>query len=252
MTRLPLLIVILAAGASAEPAFEVASVKVNTTPGPDSVNVSPGTLTMHNMSLRRCIVWAWEAPRRQLSGPDWMSDVHLDISAKAAGDVPVSDLRLILRTLLAERMGVRIHEEKREMSVYFLTVAKNGPRLHTATAKDQSQFSESIGDGESHFGGDRAIMVANHVSMSDIAQELSDPLQTPVVDRTGLKGRYDIRLDPTAYMVPAEGGGQGTHIDATSVILTAIPQQLGLKVESGKDIVTVWVVDTASKTPAEN
>ena len=95
-------------------------------------------------------------------------------------------------------------------------------------------------------------MVADHVSMADLAEQLSEPLQRPVIDRTGLTSRYDIRLDPAAYMTPPEGDGPQERIDPISMILTAIPQPLGLKVETGKDAVPFWIVDAANRAPSGN
>jgi uncharacterized protein (TIGR03435 family) len=238
--------------AFAEPAFEVASVKATITPGPEDISLNPGTLTIRNISLRRLISWAWDTPRAQISGPDWLTDEHFDISAKASDASAIDEMRLMMRTLLAERMGVRIHGETRELPVYYLTLAKNGPRLHRATEKGPTQFAESVGEGLAHFGRNKMLMVADHISMADLAEQLSDPLQRPVIDRTGLKGRYDIRLDPTAYMVSAEGDAPRERIDPLSMILTAIPLQLGLKVDAGKDTVRFRVVDAANRTPSSN
>jgi len=249
---LPLMAVACTA-AFAQPAFDVASVKPSGSPGRETVSVNPGSVAMHNISLRRAIQWAWEAPRLQFSGPDWLPDEHFDISAKAADAASVSDMRLMLRTLLAERLGVRLREERREMPVYFLVLAKNGPRFHEPTPKDATKFAESVTDGQPVFGRDKMLMIADHVSIADLAEQLSDPLQRPVVDKTGLKGRYDFRLDPSAYIAAADSADQGHGgIDAISMILTALPGQLGLKVEAGKETVRFWIVEAANKVPTGN
>jgi len=86
--------------------------------------------------------------------------------------------------------------------------------------------------------------------MSDLAEKISEPLGRPVMDATGLKGHYDIHLDATAYMAAAgNGGGQ---MDVMSLLLTALQQQLGVKLESRKDTPEILVVDSAEKTPTEN
>jgi len=240
------------ASAFAQPSFEIASVKPSGAPGPESATFNPGSITMRNVSLRRLISWAWETPRGQISSPEWIADALFDISAKAADAAPVAEMRLMMRSLLAERLGVRVHEDRRETTVYFLTVAKNGPRLHEPSPKDNTRFAESAGEGEPHFGRNGVMLVADHIAMPDLADQLSDPLQRPVVDKTGLAGRYDVRLDPTAFMTPSEGEGRGGRIDTISMILTAIPSQLGLKVDSGKDTVRFLVVDAVNRTPSEN
>jgi uncharacterized protein (TIGR03435 family) len=250
-TRVLVSISLLSGALWAEPAFEVASVKTSSIPGPENVDTKPGSLNMRNISLRRAISWAWDTPRGQISGPEWLPDEHFDISAKAATAAPIDEMRLMLRTLLTERLGVRVHEEKRETSVYFLTLAKNGPRLHEPSGKDQTKFAESVGEAPPHFGRNRTMLVADHVSTPDIAEQLSDPLQRPVIDRTGLKGVYDIILDPSAYLT-TETDGKAERVDPITMILMAIPQQLGLKVESGKDSVRFLIVDAASRTPTPN
>lgn len=250
--RLPLFALMLSSIAFAESAFEVASVKPSGAPAPGSISINPGTLTMRNMSLQRLIGWAWEIPRAQMSGPDWFADTRLDITAKASDAASEAEMRLMMRTLLSERLGVRIHEERRTLNVYYLTLAKNGPRLHQPTTTDPTQLAESTGEGMPVFGKSRGLMTAEHVSMADIAEQLSEPLGAPMIDRTGLKSRYDVRLDPTGYMVAPEGKGPAGQIDPISMIMTAIPAQLGLKIESGKDTVRFVVVDAADKIPADN
>lgn len=245
------LLATIASALAAQPAFEVASLKPSLSDGRQEIIVNPGGVTVRNMSLRAIIRWAWEAPRLQLSAPSWTADERFEIIAKVPSPVAPQELRLMMRELLTQRLGVKLHEEKRELSVYFLTVAKNGPRLHEATPKDQTKFQETTEAGDPRFGRNKVLMVADRVRMSDLAEELSDPLQRPVVDRTGLTARYNLILDPTAYMVSQESGEPTTRVDPMSMILTALPAQLGLKVESGKDTVRYWVVDAANKTPSD-
>lgn len=247
-----LLLATLALGAVAQPAFEVASIKPLPPDAPTSATVDPGGLSFRQ-SLRWSIMWAWDVPNLQYySGPDWLEDQRFDITARTAGATATDDMRLMLRTLLSRRLGVRVREEMRVVPVYFLVPVKGGPRFHDATVKDPTRFRESQGEGESRFGGDRAIMTADHVSIVDFAKMLSDFLQRPVVDHTGLTGHYDIRLDPTAFIDGAnpQAPGQGP-IDTVGLILSAVPAQLGLKVEPGKDSVKFFVVEAANKTVSD-
>lgn len=230
-----------------EPAFEVASVKASDRAGDDLnelnvgrelIRTSPGSLTINGASLRVCIEWAYDIAPFQIEGPAWLKDVGFDILAKSADPVDDEHLRLMLRKLLAERFGLRVHLDRREMQVYELTLAKGGPKFH-----------ESTTEGPPFFGNQgKGAMLAQHVSMSDLAEKISEPLGRPVMDATGLKGRYDIHIDASAYMGSA-GNGQ---MDVMSLLFTALQQQLGLKLESRKDTPRILVIDNVEKSPTEN
>src|SRR5580698_6882150 len=120
------------------PAFDAASLRLADTakeiPGP-RVRTSPDSLTIHGSPLRDCIQLAYEMPPTQVTGPDWLGDVRLDIVAKAAGPVDEKQLHLMLRTLLAERLGVKTHIERKDMAVYALTLAKSGPKFSETTTE---------------------------------------------------------------------------------------------------------------------
>ena len=89
--------------------------------------------------------------------------------------------------------------------------------------------------------------------MSDLAAALSQAFGRPLVDATGLNGRYDIHLDMAPYAPAATADGQqGIPVDTVSVMITALQEQMGLKVESRKDQIDIVVVDHAEKTPVEN
>src|SRR5215469_7903009 len=97
------------------PAFEVASVKIS---GGDSLRyngprfqVAHGTLTTHGLALRACLILAYQKMPAQIQGPDWLNDVRLDITAKAAGTASEQQVYLMLQKLLADRMGVRVHRK---------------------------------------------------------------------------------------------------------------------------------------------
>jgi uncharacterized protein (TIGR03435 family) len=222
------------------PAFDAASVKLSTEetmriPG-RRIQTSPGSLVTHGLTLRACILWAYDTPA-QIVGPDWLNDVHLDIVAKAATPAGDRQLYLMLRTLLTERMGVKAHVEKREMPVYALTIAKGGPK-----------FSESATEGPMVSGQDKGALLIQRVSMGELAAEVGRGFDRPVVDATGLKGRYDIRLD----MAAVAAANQADRMDAASAMMTALQEQMGLKLEGRKDWVDVLIIDHAEKTPKEN
>jgi len=225
------------------PAFEVASVKPSKQArNGDEVRVaiSPGLLTLRGVSLRFCIEWAYDTPPFQVEAPPWLSDTGFDIFAKAAQPVTVDRLRSMLRNLLVQRFGVKVHSDRKEMRVYALTLMLGGPKFRKSTT-DEPPF----------FGNDgKAGMLAKQVTMSEFASKISEPLGRPVIDATGLQGRYDIRIDVTPYMTaPPKDGGE---LDMMSLLFTAFREQLGLKLVSRKSAVDILVVDHAEKVPAEN
>jgi uncharacterized protein (TIGR03435 family) len=97
-------------------------------------------------------------------------------------------------------------------------------------------------------GQDKGALLIQRVSMSELAAEVGRGFDRPVVDATGLKARYDIRLD----MAAVAATNQADRMDAASAMMTALQEQMGLKLESRKDWVDVLVIDHAEKTPTEN
>ena len=229
------------------PAFDVASVRPSPNAsnglnqlndGREAIHTSPGSLTIRGASLLMCMQWAYDIPPFQIEGPAWLKDAGFDIVAKAAEPVDDDHMRLMLRTLLATRLGLKAHTERKEMQVYELTLVKGGPKFHESTTEGPPIFS-SPGKG---------ALVAERATMSDFAEKISEALGRPVMDATGLKGRYDIHMDATAYMA-ASGDGP---MDAMGFLFNALQQQLGVKLESRKDTPEILVVDSIEKTPTEN
>ena len=91
--------------------------------------------------------------------------------------------------------------------------------------------------------------MADHVTMDDVSNKVSELLNRIVVDKTGLTGRYDFRLDLTPYMT---ADADGAKADIMSILFAGFNDQLGLKLEAGKESVDLLVVDAVNKTPTEN
>jgi uncharacterized protein (TIGR03435 family) len=182
-------------------------------------------------------------PRVQISGPGWLNDVRLDIVAKAPGPTDEAHLRMMLRGLLEDRMRVKSHIERKEMPVYALTLSEGGPKFHeSATEGPPPAWRRSEG-----------VLSAVRVSMHDLAEQISEPVNRPIIDATGLKSRYDIRIDVSAYMLSAASSERGAgEMDPMSILFTAMPEQLGLKLESRRATVDILVIDHAEKSPSEN
>ncbi|HVY92283.1 MAG TPA: TIGR03435 family protein [Bryobacteraceae bacterium] len=224
------------------PGFEAASIRPAEMRGPDSLVTSPGTFTARNESLLRLICWAYDTPQFQVTGPDWLREERFDVIAKSPNGGDDDRLRLMLRKLLADRFGLKAHADQKEMQVYAVTLAKGGFKM-----------PESTDDGPPVFDrGGPTLLTAHHVTMKDFAEKVSEPLGRPVLDETGLKGKYEIKIDVAAYMQSnGQTLGEG-QVDVMAVLFNALQQQLGVKLESKKETVNMLTVDHVEKQPTEN
>jgi uncharacterized protein (TIGR03435 family) len=234
----------------AQPRFEAASIHISESGQRSSeFHSRPGMLTIRNYTLHRCIEWAYNLRPLQVEGPEWLRDVNIDIDARVENRQSDDDeIRLMLRTLLAERFGMKAHLTQKEQQVYLLTTGKDGPRFHTAGSKDGSSFSPSARDGSSGFSEDKTGAIAQHVTMYQLANKLSERLNRIMIDKTGLEGNYDLRIDITPYLA---AGGDGPP-DVMSIIFAGLNDQLGLKVEAGRESVGFLTVDSIKRTPTDN
>lgn len=132
------------------------------------------------------------------------------------------------------------------LPTYEIVLAKDGLQLHDSSEKDHSKLVVSSRKGDPQFSKDKTGLIAAGATIRDIAGKLAEPLQRPVVDKTGLTERYDLRIDTTGYILNGEGA------DPLSLIFTAFQRQLGLKIVAGKDAVEFLVIDAANQTPADN
>jgi len=234
------------------PAFDVASVKASQPGaagerrGRENIQVSPGTVTMRNVSLKACIRWAWHVSEYQVAGPDWLDSQRYEIAGKAAGPATEDQLRLMMQALLQERFKLALHRQTKELSAYLLVVGKNGPKVHesktegeTSIETNQKQMSVSV----------------QRAPVSQLVEMLSNVLRAPVIDMTGLKGRYDISLNVAKYAADMAAQGksiESTPMDTMALITTVLQGELGLKLEAKKMPLDVLIVDHAEKSPVEN
>jgi uncharacterized protein (TIGR03435 family) len=222
---------------TAPPAFEAASIKLNTSgSGSGGSKGSKGQVLFTNVSLRRLIQRAYGIQDFELAGPDWMANVRFDIAAKYPPGEATNDQRnLMLQTLLAQQFHLTVHRETKEMPAYALVVAKNGPKL---------EASKETGDSTST---SRGRFEDTAVSMAGLARQLAQQLEHPVVDKTGLTGVYTLKLEWTPDDQPA-----GSEPALGPSIATALQDQLGLKLQTQKLPVEIIVVDRVDRTPVEN
>jgi bla regulator protein BlaR1 len=225
-----------------QPAFEVASIK----PARDdadgrSVTHSPGArLTTSNATLKQLIYLAYQVMPFQVSGgPNWVNSDGFDIEAKAANSKATQEqFRRMIQTLLADRFQLKFHFATKELPVYALVVAKNGPKL-VEVKDDNPEVAMRNGRGE---------MTGVKATMPMFAVALSRPLQRKVVDETGLKGAYAFKLQFVPDENPAHPGDDGAvQVHDGPSLFTALGEQLGLNLKPSKGPVEVFVIDHAEK-----
>jgi uncharacterized protein (TIGR03435 family) len=230
---------------SASPTFEAASIKSsNVAEGTHgSLFPSGGNLTGVNMPLRQYVAWAYGTRSDLVVGPDWLS-THFDVLGKAQGPVPLDQMRAMLRRLLEERFHLAGHRETKQMTVYALVVAKDGPRNLDVAAPETTQLSKP-----SPVKGDVQHWSLAGESMADFAFFLGKlaSLDLPTVDLTGISGKFNFEFD-----VPLPDPETKYTDYGLSYVSPAIRKQLGLFLESKKAPMEVVVVDRIDRTPIDN
>jgi uncharacterized protein (TIGR03435 family) len=220
------------------PAFEAASVKLDTAGGGHSgTDGSKGQVVITNLTLHRLIERAYNLKPPQVSGPDWLDTVRVDIAAKYPGDAKDSDRALMLRTLIEDRFKLAAHRETREMPGYALVVAKGGFKLKPVDTDD---------DDTQHQGGRVQSLAAKGVSMTLLADLVSRYMNAVVIDQTGLGGVYNFELRWVA---------DDANSDRTEDIPTlpiALEETLGVRLRAQKVPLEVLVVDRMERVPIAN
>jgi len=267
--------------------FDVASVKPTAHPAPDGMLLishggpgtpDPGQITWGNVTLKQLLTTAYDVRPYQVSGPGWLDTERYDIIAKVPEGATKEQVNMMWGNLLKERFGMVVHHEPKEFPVDELVVAKGGPKFMETTLDlnappppppagppgppklDKNGFPEMDGPGfqsSGRIGPDGFViirMAARAQEMSGLARVLGDQLNRPIVDKTGLTGKYDFKLEfMGAALRPGPGLLHSTPDDNTRENLAAaIQQQLGLRLASGKAKLDVVVVDKAEKAPSGN
>jgi uncharacterized protein (TIGR03435 family) len=243
--------------------FEVASVKQA---APDQAQarrrptVGTDRIEFRNVTLWYCISFAYGMKSYQMFGPDWLREPRYDIVAKGPAGTRREDLPKMMQTLLSERFQVRTHPATREIPVAVLTLAKDGVKLKEAAPESgDGQGGAQVGMSASE-NGERLEVKGG--TMSTLINTLTGLLGRPVVDKTGLTGRYDFNLEfsrsetagpnatggynePPVLPPPPPGAAPGLSI-YTSI------QQLGLRLAGQKLPLDVLVIESADRVPIEN
>ena len=220
----------------AHPSFEVAAIKLS-----DPNNQSGGFHTngrrifIENRTVNFLIAFAYGMQKRQIvNEPAWLTSERFDIRGvpDIEGQPSEEQEKEMVRKLLEERFHLKFHREQRQMSRYTLTVAKGGEKM-TPTRSSPDALPDQTG----HQDASQESWRFTNNSMQQFAQFLQFTLDRPVVDETGLTGRFDFKLQWTKDTAPA------TEENAPPIFFTAIQEQIGLKVEPSNGAVDVLVID---------
>ncbi|MFZ0819125.1 MAG: TIGR03435 family protein [Candidatus Acidiferrales bacterium] len=264
--------------------YEVASIKPSAPFGIGKgsgfrfgVNYTPDGMIIANFPLRALIQMALGVQDYQISGgPDWVKSDRYDVDAKM--DSSVADVlqklspedrnharQLMLQALLADRFKLTFHSDTKELPNFSLVIVKNGPKLQETKPVDPSKPVAKDANGKPLPPGAVRMLSGNdgtrHITapgatLAAFVSMLGNQLGRPVLDKTGLTAKYDISLqwtsdDRPGQAVPgASPDGMSAPLPADPSgpsIFTAIQEQLGLKLESGKGPVEIIVIDHAEK-----
>ncbi len=267
----------------AGPAFELASVKPSNPDlaGPRGVSFG-GRFTASNLTLRELVLRAYDLFDSELAGgPDWQTSRRFDIQAKAEDPVAGLDAMLpMLKALLADRFQLKVHTEKREMPIYALVLARDDGRLGgniTRSNADCSKADGALAETRAKTGpgavaellkagqglpcaimpvsparvAGAATMRANGMSMAGLARFVTPPAGRIVQDRTGLSGLYDWEITYNPRPLPPSPPPDGntplsTPPSGSPSLMSALQEQLGLKLESTRGPVEILVIDSAA------
>ena len=250
MTGTAVLLLAFAVSCAAQTTFDVASIHPSELArrggegrGMEVIQPSPDSLTMRNVSLKGAMRWAYHVSYAQVQGPGWLDGDRFDISARAGASVTDDQLRAMLQALLADRFKMEVHRQTKEIQAYVLTVGKNGPKFHESATRGESAIEPQK---------DRLAISVQRTQIGQLTDVLSRILQTPVVDSTGLTGRYDVTIDAGKYIEDLKPPAGGGIPDVLSVLMRGIQEELGLKLEAKKMPLELIIVDRAERTPSEN
>lgn len=229
---------------SQHPSFAVATIRPSAAAVPfehdGKTEFLADTLRMQDVTVSTCIKLAYHVQDRQIAGPDWIRNDRFDITAKSEKPIGEDEMKRMLQTLMADRFHLSFHPEQKEMKALVLTVAPGGPKLSPAKAPEGKPLRQNSAIGT----------IVKSMPIGDFADFISEPLGMPVVDRTGLTGKYDFALDFTPYL-PDPSKTTDARPDTTAILKAALHDELGLNMEGGRTQVEVFTIDHVEK-PSEN
>ncbi len=249
---------------TSQPEFEAVSIRPNKSGElGESIHPAPGgRFSATNVTAKTLIEWAYRVRSFQVSGePAWVDFERFDVAAKADGN-PTFDyfhpaLETMFRDVLADRFNLTAHTVTRELPVYLLVVAKNGPKIHAVDEGDCPEVPAPQNPCRSLRSKAFAQLSAQKAPMRVLAQMLINFVGRSVTDNTGLKGSFTYTLDWNKYLEPPKAPPGAipppNAFDPLSMepaIAAALEEQLGLRLESGKGPVDMLVIDRVERPSA--
>jgi bla regulator protein blaR1 len=261
MRRFAWILLFLTAAQNDRKAFEVASIKPNASVRASTSMTWPkGRLTATNNSVQDLLIFAYSPtngprlePDQIVGGPKWIAADRFDIEAKYEGEASHEVLQVMVRSLLEDRFRLTLHRDKREMPIYNLVIAKDGLKMKPSTDAPAPPTPSGRGDAflnvASRRGGYGSTTSSAGITtfkgtaapFSALVSMLQGPAGRPVIDKTGLQGLFDfdvqfsVNLDVNAPQQSAPS------------LFSALQEQLGLRLESGKGPGEVLVIDRLEK-----
>jgi len=230
--------------ADADPSFEVATVKPS---GPDergsAIHTEGRRLVIKNDTLNTVLLFAYGMHAKQLvDAPAWFATDRYDVDGglDTEGQPSLKQMQRIVQKLLTDRFQLKFHRETRELAVYALTVAKDGPRLAKSSGDPNA-----LGDESDQSHGAQITQSITNFSMTEFALILQFFTDRPVVDQTGLAGKWNFKWTWTA-----DESRVSPDADAPPGMFSAIQEQLGLKLEAVKAPADVYVIDHIERPSA--
>jgi uncharacterized protein (TIGR03435 family) len=258
------------------PTFEVASLKASQSTEPARLASNPGTWSCTNCRLFDLLGHAYKVFEYQIAAPEWTKGATFDVVAKLpAGVAPgpwtlradEDRFALMMQSLLEERFQMAAHREQRELPVYELVIERSGHKLNEVTESspaplpgppvDKDGYPNIPGGNGMRLLPDRGRIQFQRQAMIHVAHFISTQMDRPVLDATGLNGRYALTLSwyrgrPTTAALGTGGVPIASDPQHGPTIFEAIQDQLGLKLQPAKRPVEMIVIDRIEKKPIEN
>jgi uncharacterized protein (TIGR03435 family) len=239
--------------ADANPSFEVATIKPSQPDRPGKLfGVQGSHFRTINTTLADMIKFAYGVQDKQIIGaPSWVESDKFDIEAQpdAPGAPNKDQVSMMMQKLLTDRFQLKFHKDTKELPAYVLTAAKTGQKMTKSEVPDQlpGLFFTNISP---------ATLTVRNATMDDVCHLFqSAVLDRPVVDQTGITGKWNFLLKWTAD--ESQFSGMGVKVpppsdaaDAPPPLFTAIQEQIGLKLDAGKAQIPVLVIDKVEKPSA--
>ena len=222
-----------------------------------------GRLDATNVPVRSLITWAYQVREFQISGePSWADSERFDVVTKSDGnprfDFLKPELQTMFQSVLADRFKLALHRETKDLPMYSLVAAKNGPKIHAVDEGDCPEVPTPENPCRSLRHPRFSQLKGEKAPMGALVLMLGIVTGKTVADKTGLKGSFTYTLDWTKYLQPPQlppgadaPPGAFDPMSVEPAIATALEEQLGLKLESTKGPVEILVIDHVER-PTEN